>query len=449
MSIHKKPIVVKDSKLSNSWLIAKLSDLNLEAIAKDCGFVQRVRKLDPISMLSSFFMASLSGEFSMANWALQLEALFAIPISKQGIWSRLTSSYSHFLEQVLCQTLKGDLSCDSRWDIPQELLKGVNRILINDSTTIALPDALNRFFKGNYSKGKRKSLAKIQAIIDLKSDRFVDLELGEYAKNDQSASPAILSILQPGDLVIRDLGYFALKTMAKIIKADSFLISKLPYGVLLYHNDGRGLDLVQRLTHSPVLDCQVLVGKAKLPLRLVVHPVDAQIASQRRRKARKDRDKRKNHSKAYYLLLGYDIYITNVEQNSCSAKAIGQLYGLRWRIETVFKSWKSHLKLNDTIHFNLRCADKARIMIYSCLILSTLLQMSIYGHYCRGIYSKTKKCLSMIKFTQLLRRKPLWILQSKLNDPQMENFLIRHCCYEKRVKRKHFLEKIIGLKILN
>ncbi|MEM9685843.1 MAG: transposase, partial [Bacteroidota bacterium] len=73
--------------------------------------------------------------------------------------------------------------------------------------------------------------------------------------------------------------------------------------------------------------------------------------------------------------------ITNVEQKNCSAKAIGQLYGLRWRIETVFKSWKSHLKLNDTIHFNLKCAHKARIMIYSCLILSTLVQMGIYGHY--------------------------------------------------------------------
>ncbi len=48
----------------------------------------------------------------------------------------------------------------------------------------------------------------------------------------------------------------------------------------------------------------------------------------------------------------------------------------------------------------------------------------------------------MIKFTELLSRDPLWILQSKLNDPEMENFLIRHCCYEKRVKRKPLLEKM-------
>ncbi len=71
--------------------------------------------------------------------------------------------------------------------------------MINDSSSIKLPDVLKSFFKGNYSKGKLKSLAKIQAIIDLKSDRFVHLELGDYTKNDQKVSTDILAMLQPGD----------------------------------------------------------------------------------------------------------------------------------------------------------------------------------------------------------------------------------------------------------
>ena len=448
MQIHKKPIVIKHSNLSNSWLMDKLSVLKLESIAKDVGFVQRVRKLDPVSMLTVFFMASLSSDFSLSNWALQLDRLFELRISKQGIWNRLSRSYSRFLEQVLLHVLKADLTACRGLDVSQGLLKGFNRVLINDSTTIKLPDVLKSFFKGNHSRGKLKSLAKIQAIIDLKSDRFVDLELGDYTKNDQKASADILSIIQPGDLVIRDLGYFVLKTIEKIM-TNAFFISKLRYGLRLYHSDGKELNLVKLLKDSPTLDRQILAGTAKIPLRLVVNPVNEQIASQRRRKARKDRDKRKNHSKDYYLLLGYDIHITNLDQNSYDAKTIHWLYGLRWRIETIFKSWKSHLKLNDTIHFNLKCADKVRIMIYSCLILSTLVQMGIYSHYCRVIYKKTKKCLSMIKFTQVLRRNPLWILQSKLYDPQMENSLIRHCCYEKRVKRKNFLEKMMLIQSLS
>ncbi len=83
MKIHTKPIVLKDSKLSNSWLMDKLSVLKLETIAKDVGFVQRVRKLDPVSMLTGFFMASLLSDFSLANWALQLERIFGLYVSKQ------------------------------------------------------------------------------------------------------------------------------------------------------------------------------------------------------------------------------------------------------------------------------------------------------------------------------------------------------------------------------
>lgn len=449
MKIHKKPIVKKDSNLSNSWLMNKLTVLKLEDIATDCGFVQRLRKLDPVSMLISFFMASLSSDYSRSNWALQLEGLFGLRISKQGIWNRLTGSYSRFLEQILLQALKLDLKSFSGLDLSQSLLDGFNRILINDSTTIALPDVLNSSFKGNHSRGKLKSLAKIQAVIDLKSDTFVHLELGDYAKNDQSASPDILSMIKPGDLVLRDLGYFVLDIIAKISKAQGLLISKLRYGLCLYHINGRKLDLVKLLKDNSALDTKILVGKDKIPLRLVASPVHQQIASQRRRKAKKDRDRRKNHSKDYYYLLGYDIHITNLNQDHYSSEVVHQIYRLRWRIETIFKSWKSHLKLKDNIHFNIKCADKVRIVIYSCLILSTLVQMGIYSRYCRAIYRKTKKYLSMIKVTQLLRRNPLLILQNKLYDTQMENFLLRHCCYEKRVKRKNFLEKMTLIKTLN
>lgn len=449
MKIHKKPIVVKDPNLSNSWLMDKFSILKIDDIAKDCGFIQPLRKLDPASMLMGFFIARLSNDFSLSNWALQLDRHFGIGISKQGIWNRLTGTYSDFLERVLFQAIKVDLTSYRGVELCQGVLKGFNRVLLHDSTTIGLPDVLRTFFKGNHSRGKIKSLAKIQAIVDLKSNRFVHLELGEYAKNDQKASSDILSILQPGDLVIRDLGYFVLDSIAKIIKAQGFLISKLRYGVVLYHRDGSKLDLIKQLKDTPTLDSKILAGKDKIPLRLVVNPVDQQIAQQRRRKAKKDRDKRKNHSEAYYFLLGYDIHITNLDQNRYDTKTIGQLYRLRWRIETIFKAWKSHLKLNDTIHFNLKCAHKARIMIYSCLILSTLVQMGIYSHYCKTIYKKTKKCLSMIKFTQVLKRNPLWILQSRIYDPEMENAMIRHCCYEKRVKRMNFLEKMFLIQSLN
>jgi len=65
-------------------------------------------------------------------------------------------------------------------------------------------------------------------------------------------------------------------------------------------------------------------------MRLVILPFSLAQANKRRRKAKLDRDKRLNHSKEYYELLGYSIFITNIPQSMCSAKEIQELYGLRW-----------------------------------------------------------------------------------------------------------------------
>ena len=56
-------------------------------------------------------------------------------------------------------------------------------------------------------------------------------------------------------------------------------------------------------------------------------------ANIRRHRAKTDRDKRLNHSKDYYELLGYSCYITSVDQEIFSAAEVQKVYGLRWRIE--------------------------------------------------------------------------------------------------------------------
>ena len=53
----------------------------------------------------------------------------------------------------------------------------------------------------------------------------------------------------------------------------------------------------------------VLVSKGKkMKIRLVVVSLPPDQAAERRRKARQNKDKRLNHSKEYYELLGYSIF---------------------------------------------------------------------------------------------------------------------------------------------
>lgn len=78
-----------------------------------------------------------------------------------------------------------------------------------------------------------------------------------------------------------------------------------------------------------------------LPLRIVMIPLSEQQVAEKIRKAKSDRDKRLNHSKDYYLWLGYNVFTTNVGDDVLDAPKIAKAYAVRWQIEILFKLWKS------------------------------------------------------------------------------------------------------------
>ena len=93
-------------------------------------------------------------------------------------------------------------------DVPK-CLSSFDRILIVDSTSIGLPEALAPFFPGASNQtGSKQAQLKIQAYYDLRNESFVDFSLSSFRKNDQAASKDILALTQPNDLILRDLGYF-------------------------------------------------------------------------------------------------------------------------------------------------------------------------------------------------------------------------------------------------
>ncbi len=74
------------------------------------------------------------------------------------------------------------------------------------------------------------------------------------------------------------------------------------------------------------LDIEVFAGEAeKIPVRLVAIPVDDSIAEKRRRNLRNNRDKRMNPSKKHLFLLGWNLFISNVEKEKLSDKEIALL----------------------------------------------------------------------------------------------------------------------------
>jgi hypothetical protein len=172
--------------------------------------------------------------------------------------------------------------------------------------------------------------------------------LSGFNRNDQAAAPDILSLVQPGDLILRDLGYFTMESIAGIAKAEAFFVSRYSKASL-FHPDGQRIDLGSWLLKKhrkakpgTCLDIPVLLGaKSQLAVRFVAVRLDPARAAERRRRALSNRDARLKPTQASLALLDWSLYVTNLPVASYSGARIAALYGLRWRIEILFKSLKS------------------------------------------------------------------------------------------------------------
>jgi hypothetical protein len=281
-------------------------------------------------------------------------------------------------------------------------------------------------------------MLKIQACYDLLAESFVHFSLSSFRRNDQAASPEVLSLVRAGDLIVRDLGYFVLEVLEQIQASQAYFLSRLRLGVRVWEADGRTpVNLLARLRTCGQLDGQFCLGDQKLPVRLVALRLPAAVAAERRRVARSNRDRRSIPSAERLALLGWALFITNVPASMWSAQTVAQVYGLRWRIETIFKSWKSHFAMTEV------CAgskNQVESLIYAKLIFVTLFQVCFWQRYLVSIDSQNRHPLSLLKVAQAVQRYLLVLVMSQLGvnlERAWEQLLGAHCRYERR-RRRHF-----------
>lgn len=137
-------------------------------------------------------------------------------------------------------------------------------MLLHDSTVQALPDHLADLFPGSSNQRQKKRAAfKIQFIADLLNATLVQCFPSGFTRNDQAAAADILAVTRPGDLILRDLGYFALPVLAAIEAKRAFFLSRLKHGVRVYDLTGQPLDLARELKAQGGFDREVLLGQTE------------------------------------------------------------------------------------------------------------------------------------------------------------------------------------------
>jgi hypothetical protein len=435
---------------------SKLDQIDCNKIALEAGFSQRAsRKISPKNLLLGFFLMVFSScANSYENWAIKIGLLSRQTVSKQAVQLRIKKDPREYLKKLLEELINRTAFSQA---IAEQILKGFKNVYIQDSTTAKLDRRLFKYYPGNENKFPKikKSVLKIQAVYNITKRSFKYFELTSFRENDQKKSPDILSIVKEGDLILRDLGYSVLNVFKRMIDLKIFFISRLKYAVSLYDAKTKErINLLKLLKKKNFLDIDVLIGsRQKIPVRLVALRLDKRLANRRRRLARKDRDRRKNHSKEYYELLGWKILITNVDRQRLSIIEIVEIYSLRFRIEVIFKCWKSYFKLTEVEE----CRNRLRVetYIYSMLIFIVLFQTCFY----RFIETKAeepsevnKDCIKKISMMKLMKfiadNIHILILSEVLGMAIPQNFfdlIVYHCSYQPRGGRKNFSEKLLKL----
>ena len=424
----------------------KLRVMSVNTLAVRCGFVQRTpRKIDPQNFVLSFFLMVLHGGYSLSSFAATLGLFERQCISKQAINKRIKEPLIRFLEELLAKALTQGIHLHTK---PKHHLLSTSfqRVLIHDSTSIRLDPSLAEHFPGaRNARSTRSATVKIQAMFDLLSERFRYFKITPFTVNDQAAATAMIDCVQPGDLVIRDLGYFVLRVLHAIECKGAFFISRLRYGITLYcfHDAETPLNLLKMLKKQQFLDIDVHIGtKEKLPVRLVALPVATSVAAQRRRALRCNRDRRLNPSQHHLALLGWDIFILNVDRSILTAVDVVEIYRLRWRIEIIFKAWKSHFRLADVPYSSV---IRVQLYLHAMLIFLTLFHANIYAPLALSASGNQKIDLSLLKLSRFFKVQ-FWAMVLFASQPRIiEQQVLYHCKYESRRKRQNFLQQLARL----
>jgi hypothetical protein len=411
----------------------------IRELAFETGFCKRASgKITAPDFLIQLCLESVSGTVSYNDLAARVEARTSVAASRQAYWERTDESCLRFFQIILEHIMLSKCRPGEMQLINKQ--GRFKRILLQDSTIIKLPLRLFEVFSGVKNAHTAVCNARIQGIYDLISGRFIQFSIDPYSKNDQAASLEIP--VQDGDLVLRDRGYFRIQAVEahKRVGADS--INRYKHKTTLYDQaTGETINLLELLKLNGSVDMMVNAGPdKKVPIRLIAFPAPEETANLRRMKAKKEM---KGHapSKELLKLMSWTIFLTTITDPSISFKEISLLYGLRWRIENIFKTWKSHFnfqKVHNVPEIQLRVLLKAR------LIMITLTYERIFLPLLDQLHRTTGKLVSLIKLmryiTQNIDVLPRCLSSTTLST-QLCEAVDRYCTYEKR-RRPNFIAEM-------
>ena len=426
--------------MKKSDFLALLKAMNIKAdqiekIATDTGFLIRKSLVEPADILYAICCQSTHGTVSFNDLAAKIDAETDISVSRQAIAKKTgKESCVEFLKKILALVI---ISRIGKEEIdPLRTAGKFKRVLVQDSTIIKLPVKLFSFFSGVSNGLSSVCNARIQCVYDLITESFISFTIDPYTKNDIKSAPELT--IKKDDLIIRDRGYLSIKEVERHVTLEADCIYRYQNNMILLDSQtGERINLLAELQSKEQLDFQsVLTNENRTKIRVVAVPVCEEIANKRRMKAKKE--SHREPSKDCLALMSWSIFITTISKQDADYNFLFKVYGLRWRIEIIFKSWKSNMEFSKIHNVS---EKQLSLILYARFIMVIILIQYIFSPARMITKSHLKKALSMVKVVRYLIKNTSKIIQIV---KAIENYkdklcyhlkaLARYCSYDKRLR---------------
>jgi hypothetical protein len=241
-------------------------------------------------------------------------------------------------------------------------------------------------------------------------------------------------------LFLFDLGYFKLAAFAQLAATQAYCLSRLNHQTtLLEVSKGRvhPLELARGLGKEarPLLEKTILLGvRERVAARLIAVRMPDTIVNERRRQAHRVAQKRGyTPSQAHLTLLAWTLFITTVPSTVWSPQTVCTAYSLRWQVDLVFKSWKSHLHLATC---TTTTKNSTLCYLYGRMLL-VLLTYALCPTLRATVWQKKQRELSLLKLVRHFQAGAEQWLQALFQSTlQLTAFLSRACAAAERLVMK-------------
>lgn len=328
--------------------LSKLVLPDLDVIASDTKLVIRKSpKFSPGGFLQSLLSSVATGQGSLNQIASELKDRTQAAMARQSMHDRFTPKSTAFLMAVVCDLM------EQRFKPAGTALEGTKilRIMIEDASGVGFPKANSEAFPAHGNHHGATAGVKIDLAFDLLSQTIVSHSLEAATTQDKVIGKEVIVEVRPGDLVLRDMGYFSLNEFGEIELRGAWWLTRLPLttGVLL--ENGKALETRLNRRRQDVLDLEVSVGEVGKKCRLIAVRADQKVARKRRdeRRIRAAQSGKKACRKGL-IRDGWHLMLTNLKKEEMKVSQLVAIYRARWAVEIQFRAWKQSLNLDKALN---------------------------------------------------------------------------------------------------